>query len=79
VSHTHNLITQRERAAESGIRVGSPVRFRFEGRNLEGRVNRITKRATVLVEDPAGMLYSDGHRYKGYYVPIGWLKSLEES
>jgi hypothetical protein len=79
VSHTHNLITQRERAAESGIRVGSQVRFQFEGRELEGRVNRITKRATVLVEDPAGMLYSDGLRYKGYYVPLGHLQRLEES
>jgi hypothetical protein len=73
-AHTHDLITRRERAADSGIRVGSHVTFTFEGRRLAGRVNRITKRATVLVEDPAGMTYSDGLRYKTYYVPIKWLE-----
>jgi hypothetical protein len=73
-AHTHNLITRRERAAESGIRRGSRVSFEFEGRRLAGRVNRITKRATVLVEDAAGVRYSDGLRYKVYYVPIRWLK-----
>jgi hypothetical protein len=76
-SHTHNLITRRERAAASGIRVGSRVMFRFENRELSGRVNRITKRATVLVEDPAGAPYSDGLRYKAYYVPIRLLQPLE--
>jgi hypothetical protein len=35
-----------------------------------GLVNRITKRATVLVEDAEGQKYSDGLRYKTYYVPI---------
>jgi hypothetical protein len=49
-------------------------RFRhFEGRRLTGRVNRITKRATVLVEDSEGQKYSDGLRYKTYYVPIADL------
>jgi hypothetical protein len=48
-AHTHNIITRRERAAESGIRVGSRVAFSFEGQRLAGRVNRITKRVTVLV------------------------------
>jgi hypothetical protein len=78
-SHTHNLVTRRERAAASGIQVGSRVAFRFEERELSGRVNRITKRATVLVEDPAGVPYSDGLRYKTYYVPIGLLQPLEKT
>ena len=69
-SHTHQLITRRERAAESGIRVGSRVVFTFEGEQLIGRVNRITKRATVLVDHPQGARYSNGSRYKTYYVPI---------
>lgn len=76
-AHTHNLITRAERAAESGIRVGALVSFLFEGRRLVGRVNRITKRATVLVEDAAGMRYSDGRRYKRYYVPIHWLEPAQ--
>jgi len=73
-AHTHNLVTRRERAAASGIRVGSRVIFAFEGRRLTGRVNRITKRATVLVEDQEGARYFDGLRYKAYYVPISWLE-----
>ncbi len=36
-------------------------------------MNRITKRATVLVEDPDGMKFSDGLRYRTYYVPIACL------
>jgi hypothetical protein len=75
-AHTHNLITRRERAAEVGIRIGSHVTFIFEGRQLTGRVNRITKRATVLVADPDGVSYSDGLKYRTYYVPLASLKSV---
>jgi len=39
----------------------------------EGTVNRITKRATVLVEDPEGEPYSDGKRYRKYLVPLQLL------
>jgi hypothetical protein len=73
-AHTHDLITRRERAAESGIRVGSLVSFSFQNERLTGRVNRITKRVSVLVKDPDGTKYSDGLRYKTYYVPISWLE-----
>ena len=72
--HTHSLVTRRERAAEAGIRIGSRVSFIFEGQELTGRVNRITKRATVLVPDPEGSPFSDGSRYKTYYVPLVHLK-----
>jgi len=78
-AHTHSLITRKERAAESGIRPGSRVTFTFGGKRLTGLVNRITKRATVLVEDPAGMRYSDGSHYKAYYVPIAWLERLPDA
>lgn len=77
-AHTHSLVTRREQAARSGIRVGSRVGFVFEGRPLSGRVNRITKRATVLVPDPGGQKFSDGHRYKTYYVPLAELKLFGE-
>jgi hypothetical protein len=73
-AHTHNLVTRRELAAKSGIRTGSRVTFVFEGRRLTGHVNRITRRATVLVEDAAGARYSDGLRYRKYYVPIAQLE-----
>ena len=77
-AHTHALITRRERAAQSGIRVGSRVTFAFEGQRLSGRVNRLTKRATVLVEDAEGERFSDGGRYRRYYVPIIQLRLMEE-
>jgi hypothetical protein len=71
---THQLITRRERAANGGIRPGSRVDFLFEGLPYTGIVNRITKRATVLVEDPTGQLFSNGLRYRAYYVPLEFLK-----
>ncbi len=75
-AHTHSLVTRQERASAVGIVVGSRVTFSFENRQLTGRVNRITKRATVLVEDPDGVRFSDGLRYKTFYVPIQWLKPV---
>jgi len=77
-SHTHQLVTRRELAARAGIRVGSKVSFLVEGRRLSGRVNRITRRATVLVPDPNGQKYSDGSSYKTYYVPLAMLHLPEE-
>lgn len=73
-AHTHQLITRTERAASLGITVGTRVRFYYQGQRLEGRVNRVTKRATVLVEDPEGERWSDGRRYVRYYVPIAALR-----
>ena len=73
--HKHDLITQQERAAQKfNIRVGSRVGFCFDGKKLFGIVNRITRRATVLVLDPSGQLYSDGSRYRKYYVPLSHLQ-----
>jgi hypothetical protein len=75
--YTHQLITPRERAmTEYGIRAGDRVRFRFDGKHVEGVVNRITKRATVLVEHARGELYSDGKKYQKYYVPLTLLKVI---
>ena len=73
-NHTHSLITRAERAAQRGIRIGSRVAFLYQGQRLAGRVNRVTKRATVLVEDPEGDRYSDGGRYRKYYVPLAGLE-----
>lgn len=72
--HRHDLITQSERAAKKfQLKPGSRVRFTFEGRVLTGHINRITRRATVLVADPKGERFSDGHRYRRYYVPLEHL------
>ncbi len=70
----HQLISQKERAAtQFGIRRGSWVRFLYEGQPMEGRVNRITKRATILVPSKTGTLYSDGRKYSNFYIPLGLL------
>lgn len=73
--HKHDLITQQERAAHKfNIRVGTRVAFQYEGVAYAGTVNRITRRATVLVSDPRGQLYDDGQHYRKYYVPLSHLR-----
>ncbi len=75
--HRHDLVTQRERAMQLyDIRVGSQVSFLHDGRRLLGIVNRITRRATILVESKQGILYNDGKRYTKYYVPIASLNRV---
>jgi hypothetical protein len=71
----HDLVTQQERArARFDVRVGDRVAFTFEGRRYEGVVNRITRRATILVEDAQGELFSDGRRYVRFYIPLPMLE-----
>jgi len=73
----HDLITPREQAkAAFNIHVGDHVTFELDGIERTGRVNRITRRATVLVEDPRGMPYSDGKRYVRFYVPLPRLRKV---
>ncbi len=61
-----------------GVKPGNRVSFRFDGQHHTGVVNRITKRATVLVEDASGEPYSNGKRYRKFYVPIGMLEPVNE-
>jgi len=73
----HDLVTPREQAVVAhGIAVGDRVAFEHEGVRREGRVNRITRRATVLVESPDGRPFSDGKRYLSFYVPLPMLRKL---
>ncbi len=75
--YQHDLITQKERAAvRFDIRVGDHVRFGHDGRYLYGRVNRITKRATILVPNDSGEKFSDGKRYVRFYVPLERLQKV---
>ena len=79
--HTENkhlLITPRETAlVKFGIRPGVAVRFRFDGVEHTGIVNRVSKRATVLVENREGHRYSDGKHYIKFYVPVQLLEAVE--
>ncbi|MFO0909037.1 MAG: SprT-like family protein [Isosphaeraceae bacterium] len=71
----HELMTPRERAAvEHGIRLGDTVCFDFNGKTHQGIVNRVTRRATVLVEDPNGRPFSNGKKYAVFYVPTSDLR-----
>lgn len=75
--HRHALVTPRERAATRfGLRPGTRVWFQLEGRKYSGVINRITRRATVLVEDPRGQRYSDGRCYSKFYVPFEMLHRI---
>jgi hypothetical protein len=72
---SHDLVTPREQAAIAfDVRVGDHVTFEIEGTRHHGRVNRITRRATVLVQSPSGELFSDGRRYLTFYVPLALLR-----
>jgi len=74
----HDLITPKEKAlVRFGVRPGVKVRFRFDGVEHSGVVNRINKRATVLVEDQRGERYSNGRHYRKFYVPIQMLETVE--
>ena len=75
----HALVTPQEHASKLGILPGTAVSFEFEGKRLHGIVNRITRRATVLVPDSAGERFSDGRSYHRYYVPIQLLESSADS
>lgn len=73
--NVHSMITPVEKARQQmGIAPGVKVKFAIDGRTLTGIVNRVTKRATVLVEDDEGRLYSDSKRYQKYYVPLNMLE-----
>jgi hypothetical protein len=76
----HDLVLPEEDAAKRlGIRLGAMAAFDIEGERLIGRVNRVNRRATMLVEDANGDRYSDGNRYQKYYVPLRHLRAVERS
>jgi hypothetical protein len=73
----HNLITPREQARTAfNIKIGDDVCFELDGIRYAGHVNRITRRATVLVENGNGRLCNNGKRYLVFYVPVSQLQKL---
>jgi len=78
--YRHHLITPREKALHKfGIRQGDQVAFEMDGQGYEGVVNRITRRATVLVESSQGEPYSNGKRYEKFYIPLEELRRIGEA
>ena len=76
---THDLVTQWERAHRKfNLKVGDNVSFEIEGQSYAGEISRITKRATVMIRDPAGVFKDiQGNKYNKCYVPISMLKKVE--
>jgi hypothetical protein len=77
---THQLITPGERAHKKyNLRVGDRVAFRLNGQTYNGVLARITKSATVMVNNPGGHIMDfEGNRYVKWYVPVHFLKPLNE-
>ncbi|GIW92880.1 MAG: hypothetical protein KatS3mg110_0921 [Pirellulaceae bacterium] len=76
--YRHQLVPSSfKEARRTGLALGARVCFEYRGQCLVGFINRIRHRATVLVEDPAGQRYSDGKRYRKFYVPLPLLKPAE--
>ncbi len=73
----HTLITPVESAALiHAVAPGDRVGFDHGGIERVGVVQRITRRASVLVPDPTGRLYSDGIRYVKFLVPLDRLRKV---
>lgn len=71
----HQLLSPTDIARQKlGIRPGDQVIFDHQGEQIFGTVNRITKRASVLVPDPRGVKFTDGKHYSTYYVPLSRLQ-----
>lgn len=72
---SHELLTPADKALTTlGIKVGDEVNFDISGITMVGFVNRITRRATVLVKNERGKSYTDGSRYLKFYVPLEQLR-----
>lgn len=71
----HQLLTPNDTARNRlGISPGDRVRFQCGQQTLNGILHRVTKRATVLVQDSNGTRYDDGCKYSKYYVPLQQLR-----
>ncbi|NQS97880.1 MAG: hypothetical protein HQ591_05455 [candidate division Zixibacteria bacterium] len=74
---THQLVTQPEIAHQKySLHVGDAVSFEYQGITFRGFINRISRRATVLVKDKKGIFKdSQGMRYAKFYIPLHFLKA----
>jgi len=75
---THALPTNYEiNQLNYKLKIGDRAAFEFEGKAMQGIINRINKRATVMVENQNGK-YIDrlGKRYQKFYVPLDMLHKI---
>lgn len=72
---THNLVSANEvNVQKYGLKPGDRVKFQYKGKNVNGFIQRINKRATVMCQDNRGN-YIDkfGKRYKRFYATLDSL------
>ncbi len=75
---THELVGADElNALKFGLKPGDNVCFKYNGKRMNGFIQRINKRATVMCPDKNGRyIDKSGRRYKKYYAsPESLLKS----
>ena len=77
---THQLVTQPEIAHKYyDLRVGDSVSFVFNRKRHCGVINRINKRATVMVKNDTGEWKdSNGMRYSKFYIPLEGLEHAKD-
>ncbi|MDF2949105.1 MAG: hypothetical protein K0R07_1132 [Sedimentibacter sp.] len=75
---THKLVSSNEvNAHEYGLKPGDNVRFKYNGKFIDGFIQRINKKATVMSPDIHGnYMDKSGKKYKKFYVS---LESLTKS
>ncbi len=72
---THKLVGANEiNMQKFGLKPGDSVRFQYNGKLINGFIQRINKRATVMSPDKQGnYIDKSGKRYKKFYVPLEGL------
>lgn len=72
---THKLISNNEvNLSKYELKLGDKVKFLYNNKYINGFIQKINKRATVMCPDKMGnYIDKTGGRYKKYYVPLGNL------
>ncbi|MCB5250811.1 MAG: hypothetical protein RBS16_06500 [Candidatus Cloacimonadales bacterium] len=74
----HEIIPNAIKQVSQVFKNGDRVIFHYRDTSYIGFINRITKRATVLVESKEGTFINrQGIRYNKYYVPLQALKKVD--
>lgn len=75
---THNLISTNEvNLNKYGLKPGDSVKFLYKGKYINGFIQRINKRATVMCPDKRGnYIDKSGKHYKKYYASLEILMKI---
>lgn len=80
-TQTRHAITNQNQliVKKSEFPIGQKVTFEYENVLYKGIIQRVTKRATVMVHSPKGHYIDDsGKRFAKFYVPLSMLKKINE-